>query len=85
VNFNFDFGFPPGEAYACMAETMALVLEGRLESYSLGKSISRQRIDEITAIAKKHGFRLSGLRSFERPVSQEQIEKVRRHVGPSLS
>jgi fatty aldehyde-generating acyl-ACP reductase len=37
VDFNFDFGFPPGMAYACMAETMILALEGRYESYTLGR------------------------------------------------
>ena len=26
---SFDFGFPPRTSYACMAETMALALEGR--------------------------------------------------------
>ncbi|HRF93732.1 MAG TPA: hypothetical protein PLZ51_00995, partial [Aggregatilineales bacterium] len=31
VDFHFDFGFPEGKAYACMAETMALALEGRYE------------------------------------------------------
>ncbi|MEK6221856.1 MAG: 3-hydroxyacyl-CoA dehydrogenase NAD-binding domain-containing protein, partial [Chloroflexota bacterium] len=31
VDFNFNFGFPPGQAYACMAETIALALEGRFE------------------------------------------------------
>ena len=77
VNFHFNFGFPPGKAYACMAETMALTLEGRLEDYTLGKQISRQRVDEISAIAKKHGFRVSGFRSFEKEVTQEQIEAVR--------
>jgi len=77
VNFNFDFGFPPGKAYACMAETMALTLEGRLEDYTLGKKISRSRVEEITAIAERHGFKLSGFRSFERAVSQTKIERVR--------
>ncbi|MBT7074804.1 MAG: shikimate dehydrogenase, partial [Anaerolineae bacterium] len=48
VNFNFDFGFPEGKAYACMAETMALALEGRFEDYTLGKEITRTRVDEIT-------------------------------------
>ena len=37
VNFNFNFGFPPGLAYACMAETMILALENRWENYSLGR------------------------------------------------
>jgi predicted amino acid dehydrogenase len=78
VNFNFDFGLPPGKAYACMAETMALALEGRFEDYTLGKEITRQRVDEIGSIAHKHGFRLSGFRSFERPVSDEQIESIRK-------
>ncbi len=80
VNFNFDFGFPEGKAYACMAETMALALDGRFEDYTLGKDISRARVEEIAAIAKKHGFRLSGFRSFEKEVTEAQIEAVRRKV-----
>lgn len=80
VDFHFNFGFPPGKAYACMAETMALALEGRFEDYTLGKHITRQRVDEISAIARKHGFRLSGFRSFEKEVTQEQIEAVRRNA-----
>jgi len=78
VDFHFNFGFPPGKAYACMAETITLALEGRFEDYTLGKAISRQRVDEIAALAAKHGFGLSGFRSFEREVSEEQIETVRR-------
>ena len=80
VNFHFDFGFPSGKAYACMAETMALALEGRMEDYTLGKHITRARVDEIAAIASKHGFRLSGLRSFEKEVTSGQIDSVRRCV-----
>jgi fatty aldehyde-generating acyl-ACP reductase len=77
VNFHFNFGFPPAKAYACMAETMALALEGRFEDYTVGKDITVERVREITAIAEKHGFRLSGFRSFEREVTEEQIETVR--------
>ena len=80
VDFHFDFGFPPGKAYACMAETMALALEGRFEDYTLGKRITRAQVDEITAIADRHGFRLSGFRSFERPVTDEEIEHVRQRA-----
>ena len=36
----FNFGFPPGKAYACMAETITLALEGRFEDYTLGKEIT---------------------------------------------
>lgn len=84
VNFHFNFGFPEGKSYACMAETMALALEGKFEDYTLGKEISRDRVDEITAIAKKHGFRLSGFRSFEREVTAEHIEIVKHNARKTL-
>ncbi len=80
VDFHFNFGFPPGKAYACMAETIALALEGRFEDYTLGKHITRDRVEEIGSIARKHGFRLSGFRSFEREVTPQQIEAVRRNA-----
>jgi fatty aldehyde-generating acyl-ACP reductase len=77
VQFNFDFGFPPTKAYACMAETMALALEGRYEDYTLGKEISVAQAQEIGEIAHRHGFRLSGFRSFEKPVTDLQINQVK--------
>src|SRR6266536_3099508 len=80
VNFHFNFGFPPGKAYACMAETIALALEGRFEDYTLGKHLTRARVEEINRIAKKHGFHLSGFRSFEREVTPQHIETVSRNA-----
>ena len=80
VDFHFNFGFPAGKSYACMAETIALALEGRFEDYTLGKHITRKRVEEITAIAEKHGFRLSGFRSFEREVTPQQIDAVRQNA-----
>jgi predicted amino acid dehydrogenase len=80
VDFHFNFGFPPGKAYACMAETIALALEGRFEDYTVGKDITLERVREITSIAERHGFRLSGFRSFEREVTEAQIEAIRRNA-----
>jgi predicted amino acid dehydrogenase len=80
VNFHFDFGFPAGKSYACMAETMALALEGRFESYTLGKDLTVAQVEEITSIAEKHGFRLSGFRSFEKAVSAEMVAQVRENA-----
>ena len=77
VDFGFNFGFPPQMAYACMAETMALTLEQRLESYTLGKEITLSQVQTIDTIAEKHGFKLGGLRSFERSVTDEEIEAVK--------
>ena len=77
VRFNFNFGFPAGVVYACMAETMALAMEGRYESFTLGREITAEQVREMEAMAHKHGFRLAGFRSFERAVTLEQIERVR--------
>lgn len=77
VEFNFNFGFPPKTAYACMSETIMLALENRPESFSLGKDISVSQVRETQRLAKKHGFELAGYRSFERAVSDEVIERTR--------
>jgi predicted amino acid dehydrogenase len=77
VDFGFDFGFPPGQAYACMAETMLLALEGRYECYSIGREISLDRVEEMAQLGWKHGFRLSGFRSFERVVDDTEIDRIR--------
>jgi fatty aldehyde-generating acyl-ACP reductase len=60
-DFGFDFGLPAGQAYACMAETMVLALEGRYESYSLGKQVRVEQVREIAQLARKHGFTLSAI------------------------
>ena len=83
VDFGFDFGFPPKMAYACMAETMALVMEGRLDSYTLGKSITRSQVETIDKIAASHGFALGGFRSFERAVTEADITQVLLSAKPS--
>jgi fatty aldehyde-generating acyl-ACP reductase len=83
VEFNFNFGFPPKTAYACMSETMMLALEGRYESYTLGKNVSVEQVREITRLAARHGFKLAGFRSFEKAVTEEQIERIRANAGRS--
>ncbi len=80
-DFHFDFGFPPRKAYACMAETMALALEGRYEDYTIGREISVAQANEIGEIATRHGFKLSGFRSFEQPLTEAQIAAVRERAA----
>jgi len=77
ADFHFNFGFPPRKAFACMAETMALAMEGIFEDYTVGRELELWRIEQISQIARKHGFRLSGLRSFEHAVTPETISAVR--------
>jgi fatty aldehyde-generating acyl-ACP reductase len=77
VDFHFNFGFPPKTSYACMAETIALALDGRYESYTLGKDLTVAQVKEMDGIARRHGFKLAGFRSFEHAVPEEDIERIR--------
>ena len=76
ADFGFDFGFPPRMCEACMAETIILALEGRYENFTLGSTITLAQVEEIAALARKHGFRLSGFRRFERPISDAEVERI---------
>ncbi len=78
VDFGLDFGFPPGSCEACMAETILLALEHRYEDYTLGPKIELAKVDEIRTLMQTHGFRLSGLRRFERKISDDEVEEIRR-------
>lgn len=80
VDFGLNFGYPPGLALACMAETMMLALEGRFEDYTLGRELTLEQVEEIGLIAEKHGFRLAGFRSFERPVPEEKILAIKKRA-----
>jgi fatty aldehyde-generating acyl-ACP reductase len=80
VNFNLNFGFPEGTAYACMAETMILALEQRYESFTLGRDLTIRQIEKISQLASKHGFKLAGFRSFERAITVEEINQIRQNA-----
>jgi fatty aldehyde-generating acyl-ACP reductase len=77
VNFNFNFGFPEKTAYACMSETILMALEGTYEPFTLGRDLTVEQVQRVGEIAKKHGFKLAGFRSFERAVTDSHIAEVR--------
>lgn len=83
VDFGFNFGFPRRMCEACVAETILLALEHRYENFTLGKDISLTQVEEISAVARKHGFRLSGFRRFERAISDAEVDRIRQaaHLG----
>jgi predicted amino acid dehydrogenase len=78
VDFGMSFGFPEKTAYACMSETMMLALEDRPDSFTLGKDVTVEQVEETRNMAKKLGFGLAGFRSFEKAVSPETIAKVKK-------
>lgn len=77
ADMGFDFGFPPKMVEACMAETMILALEGRLEPFTLGPEISPDKVGEIHRLGTRHGFSLAGFRRFERAIADSEVESIR--------
>jgi len=84
VNFGLDFGLPPKMAEGCVAETMLLTLERRYENYTIGKKITVDMVKEMSALGKKHGFKVTGLRRHENLLSEQQIQKVKRNAAKVL-
>lgn len=77
-DFGFDIGLPPGIAYACLAETALLTMEGRFEDYTLGREIKLEQVKEIYHLMQKHGLTLAQLRSFGQYITDADIAAKRR-------
>ncbi len=77
IDFGYNIGLPPGTAYACLAETALLAMEGRFEDYTLGRNITIERVKEIYRLFKKHGFQIAGLRSHDEYVTDEMVAEKR--------
>lgn len=75
-SLGWNFGFEPGLAYACMAETMMLALEHHYTDMSLGAHLSLDNMIYLRQLAARHGFELAQLRSFDKPLSQEEWDQV---------
>lgn len=84
VEFNLNFGFPPKTAYACMAEAMVLALEKRYQSYTLGRELNIKQVEEIAGMAKKHGFKLGGFRSFGKAITTQELERIKLRAESKL-
>ncbi len=78
IDIDYDIGLPPGTAYACLAETALLAMEGLFESYTLGRNIDVEKVKEIYRLFKKHDFQIAGLRSFGKLLTEEDFAEKRR-------
>ena len=72
-----NIGLPPGVVYACLAETIVLALEGRFESYTIGRQIEWEKVREIYQLGLKHGMQLAAISGVNGVFSDEDIERVR--------
>lgn len=74
---SFFFNYPGIGPYyipSCLAETITLALEGRRESFSLGRQLNLDKVREIGALGEKHGFIFDQpypFLSFDKEISEE--------------
>lgn len=72
-----NIGLPSGVAYACLAETVVLALEGRFEPFTVGRSIEWEKVKEIYKLGLKHGMQLAVISGVNGPYTDADIAKVR--------
>jgi predicted amino acid dehydrogenase len=72
-----NIGLPKNVAYACLAETIVLALEGRFEPYTLGRNIEWEKVKEIYRLGLKHGMRLAAIAGVNGVYTDEDIQRVR--------
>ena len=72
-----DIGLPRGIAYACLAETIVLALEGRFENFTLGRNIEWEKVREIYKLGLRHGMKLAAISGVNGVFSDEDFERVR--------
>lgn len=72
-----NIGLPKNVAYACLAETIVLALEGKFESYTVGRDIEWEKVREIYRLGLKHGMKLAAISGVNGPFTDADIERVR--------
>ncbi|HEX6247083.1 MAG TPA: dehydrogenase [Nocardioidaceae bacterium] len=72
-----SIGLPPGVVYACLAETVVLALEGRFETYTVGRDIEWEKVKEIYRLGLKHGMRLAEISGVNGVFTEEDIARTR--------
>ncbi len=72
-----DIGLPDGVAYACLAETVALALEGRYETFTVGRAIEWEKVKEIYQLGLRHGMRLAAVSGVNGVYTDKDFARVR--------
>ncbi len=73
-----NIGLPKNVAYACLAETIVLALEGKFENFTVGRNIEWEKVREIYRLGRKHGMKLAAISGVNGPFSDADIRRVRK-------
>jgi predicted amino acid dehydrogenase len=72
-----NIGLPHKVAYACLAETIVLALEGRYEVFTIGRDIEWEKVKEIYKLGIKHGMKLAAISGVNGVFADEDIARVK--------
>jgi predicted amino acid dehydrogenase len=72
-----NIGLPPGVVYACLAETVVLALEGRYETFTIGRNIEWEKVKEIYRLGLKHGMKLATISGVNGVYTDDDLARVR--------
>lgn len=76
-----DLGLEDNIVYACLAETALLALDGRMENYTLSRTIDFEKVSEIYEIARVHGAKLAAIRGPSGIITDQEIALCREHAA----
>ncbi|MCB9412596.1 MAG: dehydrogenase [Actinobacteria bacterium] len=80
-----NIGLPHGVAYACLAETVVLALEGRYETFTIGRNIEWEKVKQIYQLGLKHGMRLATISGVNGVYTDERIAEIRERALAALA
>ncbi len=72
-----NIGLPKGVVYACLAETVVLALEGRYETFTVGRNIEWEKVKEIYRLGLKHGMKLATISGVNGVYTDEDFARIR--------
>jgi predicted amino acid dehydrogenase len=79
-----DIGLPPNVAYAGLAETIILAMEGRFETFTVGSDTQWDKVREIYRLGLKHGMKLASISGVNGVFRDEDIDRVKALVVKEL-
>ena len=76
--YNLSVGQVDRRVFACLAEPMVLCLNGRPESFSLGRTVTADQVEEIGRMARLHGFGVRDLFHGRTPLPPQTLTEFAR-------
>ncbi|QLY25578.1 dehydrogenase [Bdellovibrio sp. KM01] len=77
MQMSCDLGLPGKTVYACLAETALLAMEGRHESFTMGRDIEWDKVKQIYKMAVKHGVELAEIQGHMGVITDREFELTR--------